>query len=86
MFTRRAHSAPWSGLRRLASLPQVALGVKLVKTKEFGQRLPFVLSSGVTDPWPGSASGHAGCRLGGLFSEAFRTLDAKGWPDSLEGK
>jgi hypothetical protein len=46
MFTRRAHFAPWSGLRRLASLPQVALGVKSVNLEGYHSKLWVTLPRG----------------------------------------
>jgi len=37
MFARRAHFAPWSGLRTFASLSQFVLGVKTVRVRLFSQ-------------------------------------------------
>lgn len=42
--------------------------------EELGAPIPFTAVS---------PSDQSALRLGGLFSEAFRTLDDKGWPDSL---
>jgi hypothetical protein len=64
MFTRRAHFAPWSGLRRLVSLPQFAWAVKSVKARVWAKIGTCTLPLATTNQWV-----HVAVTLAGFAAE-----------------